>query len=154
MPRIRHSIHIDRQPATVFAVTNDIDRWSQLFDAYLRSEVIKREDAGRFTKLTFRLKNNEGLQWQSWRLLDREDLVAIAEREEPLYPFSYMHLRWTYKPDGDGTYMTWTQDFELDSAFHLSEAEMTARMEEHGRHNQLRIKQFLESGRLPGGDGR
>jgi len=145
MPRIQHSIHISRPPATVFGVTNDIDRWTELFDAYLHSEVLTREDSGRFSKLTFRLRNTEGFDWRSWRILDHRDLIAISEREQPLYPFLYMHLRWTYQPEQDGTRMTWTQDFEVDPGHSISSAAMTERMDEHGHENQQRLKHFLES---------
>lgn len=145
MPRIQHEIRIERPPAEVFAVTNDIDNWHTLFNEYGSSHVIKREDAGRFTKLVFRLKNNEGAEWQSWRILDTVELVAIAEREEPLFPFTYMHLRWTYTPVDGGTQMTWTQDFELDPAIGVPESAVVTRMDAHGRENQRRIKEIIES---------
>jgi aromatase len=153
MPRIEHSVYVDRDPASVFAVTNDIDRWTELFDAYEHSEVLRREDAGRFSKLWFRLKNREGYDWRSWRILDHEELIAVSERETPLFPFAFMHLRWTYRPSGHGTHMTWVQDFELDPTFETPVAVMVNRMNEHGRHNQLRLKMFLESNR-PLGVGR
>lgn len=146
MPRLSHSVVICREPRSLFAITNDIDKWSVLFDEYNDSRIVKREDAGRFTKLTFRLKNRDGFEWQSWRLLDHDDLIAIAEREDPLFPFKYMHLKWTYEPAPDGTRMTWTQDFEIDPASGLDEAVVAARMEAHGLGNQKRIKELIESG--------
>ena len=146
MPRIQHSIEIRKPPAEVFAITNDIDNWKTLFNEYGHSEIVKREEAGRFTRLVFRLRNLEGSEWQSWRILDHELLMAIAERDEPLYPFRYMHLKWTYQPIADGTLMTWTQDFEIDPAVGIPEPEVTARMNAHGEGNQLRIKELIESG--------
>jgi aromatase len=146
VPRIQHSVHIARPPAEVFAITNDIDNWKVLFNEYGESKVLRREEAGRFTKLVFRLTNNEGNEWQSWRLLDHDELVAIAQREDPLFPFQYMHLTWTYVAEDDGTRMTWTQDFELDPAFDVPPATVVARMDAHGRDNQLRIKGLIESG--------
>jgi aromatase len=146
MPRIQHTVQIARPPAEVFAVTNDIDNWRVLFNEYNDSEVLRREDAGRFTKLVFRLRNKDGASWQSWRLLDHVDLVAVAQREQPLFPFRYMHLTWTYQPVDGGTLMTWTQDFELDPALATPLEEVTARMDAHGRDNQVRIKQLIESG--------
>jgi aromatase len=146
MPRIQHSVTIDRPPAEVFEITNDIDSWCVLFNEYNGSKVVRREPAGRFTKLVFRLTNKEGSEWQSWRLLDHEGLEAIAQREDPLYPFTYMHLRWTYEAAGDGTLMTWTQDFELDPAFDVPEQVVVQRMNEHGQGNQRRIKQLIETG--------
>jgi len=146
MPRIQHSITIARPPAEVFAVTNDIDNWRVLFNEYAGSTVLQREEAGRFTKLLFELRNNEGMAWRSWRLLDHQDLVAVAQRKEPLYPFRYMHLTWTYEPVAEGTLMTWTQDFELDPALERPLDEVVAAMDEHGRGNQVRIKGLIESG--------
>lgn len=148
MPRIRHSIVIARPPVEVFETTNDIDRWKELFNEYLESTVLDRQDAGRFSKLIFRLRNNDGAEWQSWRVLDHQDLVAVAQREDPLYPFVYMHLTWTYRPRDGGTEMTWTQDFELDPALDMPEATVVARMDAHGRDNQRRIKELLESGAI------
>jgi aromatase len=113
--------------------------------------VVKREEAGRFTRLVFRLRNLEGGEWQSWRILDHDLLMAIAERDEPLYPFRYMHLKWTYEPVADGTLMTWTQDFEIDPALGIPEPEVTARMNAHGQGNQQRIKELIESGAASAG---
>jgi aromatase len=151
LPRIQHSIEIRKPPAVVFAITNDIDNWKTLFNEYGHSEIVKREEAGRFTRLVFRLRNLEGNEWQSWRILDHDLLMAIAERDEPLYPFRYMHLKWTYQPIADGTLMTWTQDFELDPAVGIPEPEVTARMNAHGEGNQLRIKELIESGAAAAG---
>lgn len=148
MPQISHSIQIGRPPAEVFAVTNDIDNWRVLFNEYAESEVLRREEAGRFTKLVFRLRNRDGAAWQSWRLLDHQDLVAVAQRQDPLYPFRFMHLTWTYQEVDGGTEMTWTQDFELDPDFDLPEETVVARMDAHGRENQHRIKDLIESGKV------
>jgi aromatase len=150
MPRIQHSVHVARPPAEVFAITNDIDNWRVLFNEYHESQVISREDAGRFTKLVFRLTNNEGNSWQSWRLLDHHDLIAVAQRQDPLFPFVYMHLTWTYEPQDGGTRMTWTQDFEIDPLFGVPPETVAARMEAHGRENQQRIKGLIESGAVDG----
>lgn len=151
MPRIQHAIRIQRPPREVFDITNDIDNWKTLFNEYGHSEVVKREDAGRFTRLVFRLRNTEGAEWQSWRILDYDTLTAIAEREEPLFPFIYMHLKWTYQPDADGTVMTWTQDFEVDPALGIPEPDVMAKMDAHGRDNQRRIKELIESGKVRAG---
>jgi aromatase len=41
--------------------------------------------------------------------------------------------------------MTWVQDFELDPRFETPVSVMVSRMNDHGRHNQLRLKMLLES---------
>ena len=149
MPQIIHSVQIARPPEEVFAITNDIDNWRVLFNEYGESEVLRREEAGRFTKLLFRLRNSDGNSWQSWRILDHQELTAFAQRQDPLFPFRFMHLTWTYEPaDDGGTVMTWRQDFELDPAFDAPVDVVTSRMDAHGRDNQLRIKELIESGQV------
>src|SRR5919197_2582992 len=150
MPRIEHSVEIRRPPREVFDLTNDIETWHVLFDEYTQSQVLSREETGRFTRLVFRLKNREGNEWQSWRLLDHERLEAIAERETPLYPFRYMHLKWRYEETPEGTRMTWTQDFEVDPRLGVPESAVVKRMDQHGLQNQERIKALIEAG---GGKG-
>ncbi|MBE3561756.1 MAG: SRPBCC family protein [Ktedonobacteraceae bacterium] len=146
MPRIQHSITIRQNPRKVFEITNDIDRWPLLFKEYHGAQVLKREGGGRFTRLVFQLTNDEGNSWRSWRLLDHEELVAIAQRDEPLYPFSYMHLKWDYAEVPEGTKMTWTQDFELDPAYDVPLPTVLERMKAHTRENQQHIKEQIESG--------
>lgn len=149
MPQIKHSVTIARPPAEVFTITNDIDNWRVLFNEYGESEVLRREEAGRFTKLVFRLTNNEGMSWQSWRLLDHSELMAFAQRQDPVFPFLFMHLTWTYEATADGgTFMTWRQDFEMDPAFDRPVEKVVAMMDAHGRENQQRIKELIESGKV------
>jgi aromatase len=145
MPRIQHTVTINRPPREVFDITNDIEAWPELFNEYTDAKVLTREDDGRFTKLTFQLTNNEGNTWQSWRILDNAFLVVVAEREKPLFPFRYMHLKWTYNPAPDGTVMTWTQDFELDPDCPVPLSTAVQRFEEHASSNQQRIKKVLEA---------
>jgi len=146
MPRIENSIVIDADPKWVFEVTNDIGRWPVLFNEYAGARVLSREEEGRFTEIFFELSNPEGSSWRSWRLLDHRTLTAVAERREPLYPFAYMHLRWSYEaaPEG-GTRMTWVQDFELDPKFDVPLPTVLERMNRHTRENQGSIKQQIEA---------
>jgi aromatase len=148
MPHIENSIIIQENTGKVFAITNDIDRWPMLFDEYSGARVTRREEEGRFTKLVFQLSNAEGRSWQSWRLLDHKEFVAIAEREEPLFPFLYMHLKWSYVPVPEGTRMTWMQNFELDPAFETPVEAAVENMQEHTRKNQQRIKRLIEAGEV------
>jgi aromatase len=146
MPRIQHSITISEQPHTVFEVINDIERWPVLFNEYHGAKILEREDEGRYTKLIFELTNEEGNCWRSVRLLDHKDLVATAEREEPLFPFLYMHLKWTCEADPQGTKMTWTQDFEIDPKVETPLPAILDRMNGHTRENQQSIKEKIEAG--------
>ncbi|MFC8404534.1 SRPBCC family protein [Streptomyces griseoincarnatus] len=146
MPRIENSIVIEADAGHVFDITNDIARWSEIFDEYSDAKVVSQEREGRWSEIVFELTNAEGASWRSWRILDHRGLVAVAERRDPLYPFRYMHLRWSYQPVPEGTLMTWVQDFELDEKFDVPLETVLERMNVHTRHNQAGIKQKIESG--------
>ncbi|MEV7194261.1 SRPBCC family protein [Streptomyces sp. NPDC093510] len=146
MPRIENSIVIEAAPELVFDITNDIERWSEIFNEYSHAKVISQENEGRWTEIVFELANAEGATWRSWRLLDHRELTAVAERRDPLYPFRYMHLKWTCTSVPGGTSMTWIQDFELDEKFDVPLATVLDRMQLHTKENQAGIKQKIESG--------
>lgn len=146
MPRIENSVVIEAEARHVFDVTNDIGRWPHLFDEYSHAKVVSEEREGRWTEILFELSNPEGSTWTSWRLLDHRELTAVAERRDPLYPFRYMHLRWSYRQVPEGTLMTWVQDFEVDDEFDVPLPTVVERMNAHTRQNQTGIKRKIESG--------
>lgn len=146
MPRIENSIVIHEQPRQVFEQINDIQRWPILFKEYCAATILKREDEGRYTKLIFELTNEEGGKWRSVRLLDNRELIATAEREEPLFPFLYMHLKWVCEPVPEGTKMIWTQDFEIDPKVETPLSTVVERMNAHTCENQQSIKEKIEMG--------
>jgi len=103
MPRAEQSIIISGDPDQIFAITNDIERWPDLFVEYRHARVLTSHRSERFAKLEFELGNAEGQTWCSWRILDYQERIAIAQRETPMFPFRYMHLTWLYKPvEGGG----------------------------------------------------
>ncbi|MGW7082295.1 SRPBCC family protein [Streptomyces sp. NPDC054871] len=146
MPRIENSVVIEADALSVFETTNDIARWPDLFDEYHHAKVVSQERDGRWTEILFELTNPEGSTWSSWRLLDHRELTAVAERRDPLFPFRYMHLRWSYRQVPEGTLMTWVQDFEVDDAFDVPLPTVVERMQLHTRQNQAGIKRKIESG--------
>ncbi|MGW7074125.1 SRPBCC family protein [Streptomyces sp. NPDC054866] len=146
MPRIENSVVIEADALSVFETTNDIARWPDLFDEYQHAKVVSQERDGRWTEILFELTNPEGSTWSSWRLLDHRELTAVAERRDPLFPFRYMHLRWSYRQVPEGTLMTWVQDFEVDDAFDVPLPTVVERMQLHTRQNQAGIKRKIESG--------
>lgn len=145
MPRLHNSIQIQAPARQVFNVTNDIRSWPLLFAEYEYAEVISEERVGRYTKLVFSLSTAKAT-WRSWRLLDHEGLTAIAERIEPMFPFVFMHLRWSYTSEENGTTMTWIQDFELDPLASVSVEEAITRMSRNTVENQGFIKKYIEDG--------
>jgi aromatase len=146
MPRIQNSIIIREQPRKVFEIINDIERWPHLFNEYHGAKVLEHEEEGRYTKIVFQLTNEEGNTWRSARLLDNRELVATAEREEPLFPFVFMHLKWACEPHPEGTLMTWAQDFEIDPKVETPLPVTLDRMNKHTRENQQNIKEKIEAG--------
>ena len=146
MPRIENAVLVRADAEQVFAITNDLLRWPEIFNEYGASKIISEEPAGRFTKIVFELTNNEGSTWRSWRLLDHQELTVVAEREAPRFPFEFMHLRWTYLRVAAGTLMTWVQDFELDRTFEVPLETVVARMNAHTKENQESIRAKIESG--------
>lgn len=148
MPQAQASIVIAGDPDRIFAITNDIARWPELFKEYNAARVLSFQRDGRFARIEFELTNEEGETWQSWRILDFEKREAIAQRGTPKFPFRYMHLTWTYEPVEGGVRMTWIQDFEMDPAAPVTNEQVLVRMTQHMEKNQEHFKQILES--LPG----
>lgn len=145
MPQAQASIVIARDPDKVFAMTNDIARWPELFKEYSKAKVLSFERDGRFARIEFELTNEEGETWQSWRILDYEKREAIAQRGNPKFPFFYMHLTWTYQPTQEGVRMTWIQDFEMDQKAPVTNEQVLARMTNHMQSNQEHFKAVLEA---------
>lgn len=144
MPQARASITIRGNADQIFATTNDIARWPELFKEYSHARVLSLQRDGRFAKLEFELTNEEGQTWQSWRILDFQERVAIAQRGTPKFPFLYMHLTWSYEPVEDGVLMTWIQDFEMDPKAPVTNDQALARMVNHMQANQEHFKSVLE----------
>jgi aromatase len=144
MPHAQASITIRGDIDQIFAVTNDIARWPELFNEYHGAKVLTFQRDGRFAKIEFELTNAEGETWQSWRILDFQERVALAQRGKPMYPFLYMHLTWRYEPVEGGVHMTWIQDFEMDPKAPLTNGQALERMVSHMQDNQEHFKQVLE----------
>ena len=145
MPQAQASITIAGNADQIFAITNDIARWPELFKEYRGAKILSFQRDGRFARIEFELTNEEGETWQSWRILDFQERVAIAQRGTPKYPFLYMHLTWTYQPVDEGVLMTWIQDFEMDPKAPVTNEQVLARMTNHMQANQEHFKQVLEA---------
>ncbi len=145
MPQAQASITIHGDADQIFAITNDIARWPELFKEYSQARVLSTQRDGRFAKIEFELTNAEGETWQSWRILDFQERMAIAQRGTPKFPFLYMHLTWLYKPIDGGVIMTWIQDFEMDPQAPLTNEQVVGRMSHHMQANQEHFKEILEA---------
>ena len=144
MAHTKNSITIDAPYDRVFDITNDIERWPELFDEYTEGKILNREE----NKITFQLTNNQGNSWRSSRILDKENKVCTAQREDPLFPFKYMNLKWTYEEGEAGVTMTWEHDFEMDSKAKFNDAQAEELINKHSVENMKRIKGLIESGKV------
>jgi aromatase len=140
MAHTRNSIFINAPYGSVFDITNDIERWPELFDEYSDAKILSREG----NKITFQLTNKEGKSWRSSRTLDKPGHKCTASREEPMFPFKYMDLLWTYVEKDGGVEMTWEQDFSMDEKAPVDDKTAEARINEHSKKNMLRIKEIIE----------
>ena len=149
MGHTRNSIVIEAPYDLVFDVSNDIERWTELFGKeYVNAEVLDRQG----NEITFRLTDDEGKSWVSKRWLHREQKYAYATRHDPMFPFKYMKIIWLYHeidcscPDGKPkVLMTWIQDFEMDKNFtKFTEEQIEGFINEHSRHNMKIFKEVIE----------
>lgn len=142
MGHTRNSIIINAPYDLVFDISNNIERWTELFgDEYVKAEVLERKE----NEITFRLTDDENKSWVSKRWLHKDHFFAFASRHEPMFPFEYMKIVWIYVPKGDAVEMIWMQDFKMDAKFtKFSETQIEGFINEHSQHNMKIFKKVIE----------
>ncbi len=131
----------------VFDISNDIERWTELFGGeYKEAKVIKREG----NRLSFRLTDDEGRSWQSSRLLFKDDYFTYAQRVDPLFPFKYMKIIWLYTPTPEGVVLTWIQDFTMDDKAKFNDEQVEGFINKHSKDNLKLFKEAIEKEALGG----
>ncbi|MCM8800279.1 MAG: polyketide cyclase [Candidatus Omnitrophica bacterium] len=136
-----NSIIINAPYDKVFDISNDISRWTELFGGeYVEAKIINKEA----NKITFRLTDNEGRSWQSFRLLFKEHYFAYAQRQEPLFPFKFMKIIWLYTPRPEGIEMTWIQHFEMDEKSGFKDSQVEGFINKHSQENLKIFKEIIE----------
>ena len=145
MPRAERSIVIYNDPDHVFTITNDIERWPELFKEYRDARVLTKHRSGWFAHVDFELTDATGHTWQSWCILDYKARIAIAQHALPPSPFRSIHSSWHYKPVEKGVKMTWLQDFEIPPNAAVTDAQALASVLDMMTSVQQRFKEVLES---------
>lgn len=141
MGHTTNSILIKAPYEKVFNISNDIERWTELFGSeYKEAKILKREG----NKLTFRLTDDEGRFWQSFRLLFKDYNFAYAQKLPPEFPFKYMKLIWLYTPTPEGILMTWIQHFEMDEKAKFNDIEVEKMIDEGSQENLQIFKRIIE----------
>ena len=136
-----NSIIIEAPYSEVFDISNDIPRWTELFGSeYQKAEIVKKHA----NKITFRLTDDEGKSWVSWRLLFKDDYFAYAEREEPKCPFKYMKIIWLYTPKPEGIELAWIQHFKMDEKAQFSDEQVEGFINKHSQENLKIFKTVIE----------
>ena len=139
-----NSIIINAPYDSVFDISNAIGRWTELFGGeYQKAEVLNKEG----NKITFRLTDDEGKSWQSWKLLFKERYFTYAEREEPKFPFKYMKIIWLYTPKPEGIEITWIQHFEMNGEAKFNDEQVEGFINKHSQENLKIFKKVIESER-------
>jgi aromatase len=109
----------------VWDMTNDVERWPDLFTEYASIEVLAREGNTVRFRLTM-VPDEDGRVW-SWvseRTADPKTRTVRSHRIET-GPFEYMRIFWRYTEVAGGTKMTWRQDFHMKPTAPVDDAWMT-----------------------------
>ncbi len=145
--KIQNSIIIEKPIEEVFNITNDIEQWPNLFTEYAKSEILERNGSYIKFKLTT-YPDDKGIQnsWISERFIDKKNWTITAKRLEPIYPFQYMDIEWTYKTVNGGTEMIWQQNFSMDCESGFIDEEVAANMNCNTKIQMMAIKENIEKG--------
>ena len=136
-----NSVIINAPYDKVFDISNDIPRWTELFGGeYKKAEVVEKKD----NKITFRLTDDEGKSWVSWRLLHKDHFYAYAERHEPKFPFVYMKIIWLYTVKPEGVELTWIQHFLMDNKAKFNDEQVEGFINKHSKENLQIFKRVIE----------
>ena len=136
-----NSILIKAPYDLVFDISNDIERWTELFGGeYKEAKILKREG----NKIIFQLTDNRGNSWQSFRLLFKDYYFTYAQRVKPLFPFKYMKIIWLYTLMPEGILMTWIQDFSMEEGAKFNDEQVEGFINKHSRENLKIFKEVIE----------
>ena len=139
-----NAIVIDAPLALVWAVTNDVADWPNLFTEYATAEILERQgDTVRFRLTMHPDENGKVWSWVSERTADPETHTVKAHRVET-GPFEYMNIEWSYEEHDGGTKMVWVQDFQMKPAAPLDDAGMAARINTNTPLQMQAIKAKIE----------
>jgi aromatase len=155
-PTVGHtdnSVLIDADIDHVWRVTNELERWPDLFTEYSEVEILA--ETGTWFRFRLRMKPDESgrvWSWVSERTLDEAAHEVVARRVEP-GPFEFMDIRWTYTPEGSGTRMRWVQDFRMRPDAPIDTESMRQRIDANSKIQMAAIREKVEaaahSGQVP-----
>ncbi|WP_307848829.1 cupin domain-containing protein [Microbispora oryzae] len=140
-----NAIEIDAPIGFLWAQTNDVRTWPDLFTEYAKVEVLEEEPDSVVFRLTMHpdAQGNEW-SWVSRRAWDRDTWTVRARRIET-GPFEFMNITWTYEELGpDRTRMRWIQDFHMKPDAPVDTTRMTENINGNTKVQMEVIKQRVE----------
>ncbi len=125
---VDNSVLINSDLDLVWTVTNDVEKWPDLFTEYASAEIIDRQGPTvRFRLAMHPDENGKVWSWVSERTPDPVSRRVVARRVEP-GPFEFMNIEWIYTAEPGGTRMRWIQDFRMRPDAPVDTAAMTDRI--------------------------
>ena len=139
-----NSIVIAAPIELVWRLTNDIERWPELFTEYAEVQVLQRTGDTVLFRLTM-VPDENGVSWTwvSERTADPVSRQVRAHRVET-GPFEYMRIGWRYDELPEGTRMTWVQDFAMRATAPVDDRQMTDRINANSRIQLATIRERIE----------
>lgn len=139
-----NTIVIDAPLDLVWTMTNDVQKWPELFDDYTAAEIIEhRGDTVRF-RLTMRdAASGDVWSWISERTPDPATHTVRAKRIETGW-FEHMNIYWEYRQVESGIALRWVQEFHMKPDSPVELVAMTERISRNSQANMERIKEIVE----------
>jgi aromatase len=124
-----NQIEINAPIGFVWAQTNDVRGWPELFTEYASVEVLRETE----NSVVFRLTMHPDEQGRVWSWVSErswdQDIWTVRARRVETGPFEFMNITWRYEELAvDRTRMRWEQDFQMKPDAPVDTAGMTNRI--------------------------
>lgn len=140
------SIRIDAPFDVVWAMTNDVAAWPELYTEYAKTEILHSEgNTVRFRLTMHPDEKGNAWNWVSERTFDKASRTVQAHRVETGW-FEHMNIHWAYVDHGArATTMTWVQDFAMRADSPLDDGQMSAQIRRNSATQMAVIKERVEA---------
>jgi aromatase len=136
---------IDAPMELVWALTNDIETWPELFSEYSEAVVLDRSgDTVRFRLSTRPDESGMVYSWVSERTVDPQTRTVRAHRVEKGV-FEFMNIAWSYREMAGGVELRWVQDFAVRPDAPVDNVQMTAYLNRNTVLQMARIAGRVEA---------
>jgi len=143
--RTENEIDIKAPVGLVWAMTNDVRSWPDLFDEYASVEILAEDGHRVRFRLTTRPDEaGRTWTWVSERIPDVATRTVRAHRVET-GPFEYMRIHWQYTQTDDGVRMRWTQEFAMKPDAPFDDTAMQNRINLNTRAQMALIRDKIEA---------